>query len=129
MEGERGLYRATVPCLPENPALCFGQRGAEVITIIDARQRADPVPALFCAKGFNERELHIAPVLYAFTEIVVVVTGVNVVKDGCAICVCCAQPAVINIKAAIRADDTHHIGVDTGEGHVVIELLEKDALD
>ena len=104
MEGERGLYRAAVPCLPENPALRLGQRGVEVITIIDARQRADPVPALFCAKGFNERELHIAPVLYAFTEIVVVVTGVNVVKDDFAIYVCCAQPAVINIELAVSTD-------------------------
>ncbi len=85
---------------------------------VHLRQRADAVPAVLAPERAQVRELHVAPGADLLDQVVAVGRGVDVVEDAPSSGVDHPQAAVVQLQAAVRADQAHVAGGEGGEALV-----------
>ncbi len=127
--GERRVHRRAAGVIDELLALVLGEGRRNLVAVLDAGQRADLVPAIFLADGFEEGELHVAPRPHFFLDVLVVLLVIDVVEEDLAVVVAGAQGAVIEVEIAVVADDGHEIGAEDAEAVVQPGVLRMDLLD
>jgi hypothetical protein len=97
--------------------------------VVDARQRADPIPALLRPQSRDEGKLHVAPRLDLLVEQLGVALIVRMIEEGVALRIARAQPAVVELEAAVRRDEAQRVGIDGCKPIVILGVRQDDALD
>jgi hypothetical protein len=103
--GQRQVVRLAVGDRHELLRSFSASRRVDVVAVVDARQRADAVPAVLGADRVDERELHVGPVPHLLGDEVEILLVVTLVEDDVAVLVLRTQHAVVELEGAVLADE------------------------